>query len=177
MPDGNILRTGALGSGDGWFFGEGPGPSLRALIRGGLGHQGGLGVFTKCALKVYPWPGPAVMPVEGTVPAYNSPLPDNIRAYTPALTSWKTYADTFYKIYDAEIGYIAHRQFPKLGEDPPLAATLTSFGRRPSPKRPWCCTSRRSTTKGTLARWGSGRKPCPARRTQERRFAKRTSGC
>ena len=70
-----------------------------------------MGVFTKCALKLTPWPGPPEMPVEGTVPAYNSPLPENFRAYTLAFPSWQAYADAYYKIYDAEIGYIAHRQY------------------------------------------------------------------
>lgn len=36
MPTGDILRTGTLGSGMGWFCGEGPGPSLRAIARGRL---------------------------------------------------------------------------------------------------------------------------------------------
>lgn len=117
MPNGEILRTGSLGSGCGWFCGEGPGPSLRALIRGKMGNQGGMGVFTKAAIKLYPWPGPAELPVEGKPPAYISPLPDNFRAYTIAFPSWQALADSYYKIYDGEIGYVAHRQFSKLGED------------------------------------------------------------
>jgi len=117
MPDGELLRTGSLGSGSGWFCGEGPGPSLRGIIRGKVGAMGALGVFTKCALKLAPWPGPTVFPVEGTVPAYKSSLPDIIRTYTVVFPSWKDYADGIYKIYDAEICYIAHRQFSMLGED------------------------------------------------------------
>ncbi len=117
MPNGDILRTGSLSSRVGWFCGEGPGPSLRGLARGKIGLGGGLGVFTRCAVKLSPWPGPAVMPIEGTVPAYNTPLPENIRAYTLVLPSWQAYADIHYEIYDAEIGYIAHRQFPMMGED------------------------------------------------------------
>ena len=34
LPSGEVLRTGPLGSGDGWFCGEGPGPSLRGMLRG-----------------------------------------------------------------------------------------------------------------------------------------------
>lgn len=117
MPTGDILRTGSLGSGLGWFCGEGPGPSLRGLARGGTGLEGGLGIFTKCAIKLSPWPGPAVMPVEGTVPAYNSPLPENFSAYTLAFPSWQAYADAYYQIYDAEIGHIAHKQFPQWGNE------------------------------------------------------------
>ncbi len=117
MPTGDILRTGSLGSGLGWFCGEGPGPSLRAIVRGVQGAAGGMGVFTKCAVKLYPWPGPAVMSVHGTVPAYESLLPDNFRAYTLAFPKWQAYADAYAKLYEAEIGYICHRQFIKMGED------------------------------------------------------------
>jgi hypothetical protein len=117
MPNGDILRTGSLGSGMGWFCGEGPGPSLRGIFRGRNGANGGMGVFTKVALKLSPWPGPPELPVEGIVPAYNMALPGNFRFYTLALPSWKAYADAYYKIYDAEIGYICHRQFSMLGED------------------------------------------------------------
>lgn len=117
MPSGDILRTGSLGSSLGWFCGEGPGPSLRGLARGGTGLEGGFGIFTKCAIKLSPWPGPAVMPVEGTAPAYNSPLPENFSAYTLAFPSWQAYADAYYQIYDAEIGYIAHKQFPQWGNE------------------------------------------------------------
>ena len=117
MPDGDILRTGSLGSDLGWFCGEGPGPSMRALCRGGVGQEGGLGIFTRCAIRLSPWPGPPVMPVEGTVSTYNSPLPDNFSAYTLAFPGWQAYADAYYKIYDAEIGYIAHKQLPQWGNE------------------------------------------------------------
>jgi hypothetical protein len=117
LPTGDIVRTGSLGAGIGWFCGDGPGPSVRAIIRGGSGARGALGVFTKCAVKLYPWPGPAQLPVEGTIPAYHSPLPPQIKAYTIAFPDWGAYADAHYKIYDAEIGYILHRQYNKLGED------------------------------------------------------------
>src|SRR4030042_1524547 len=117
MPTGEILRTGSLGSEAGWFCGEGPGPSLRGLCRGNVGAAGGMGVYTKCALRLDPWPGPPVLPAEGKAPAYKTPLPQNFRAYTIALPTWKAYADCYHKIYDAEIGYILHSQFNKFGED------------------------------------------------------------
>jgi glycolate oxidase len=115
MPTGEVLRTGSLGSGAGWFCGEGPGPSTRGIARGDAGHRGASGVFTKCALRLSAWPGPSVMPVEGVVPAYNSPLPENFRAYTLAFPSSQAYADASYKIWNAEIGYISHRQFSLWG--------------------------------------------------------------
>lgn len=118
MPTGDLLKTGSLGFGSGWFCGDGPGPSTRGIIRGSMGARGAMGVFTKCALKLYPWPGPASIDVQGTIPAYRaSSLPKTLRAYTIAFPNWQAYADTLYKVYDAEIGYIFHRQFNKLGAD------------------------------------------------------------
>jgi hypothetical protein len=117
MPDGEIMRTGTLGSGLGWHYGEGPGPSVRSIVRGAYGGKGALGVFTKCALKLCAWPGPASIPVQGTAPAYKAVLPDNFRVYTLAFPTWQSFADTCHMIWDAGIGYIAHRQFNMFGRD------------------------------------------------------------
>jgi glycolate oxidase len=117
MPNGEILRTGSLGSGCGWFCAEGPGPSMRGIIRGALGARGGLGVYTKCAVKLSHWPGPPELPIEGTVPAYRSPLPKNFRAYTLAFKDWDSLFESCYRLYDNEIAYYAHRQWLMLGAD------------------------------------------------------------
>jgi glycolate oxidase len=117
MPNGEIMRTGSLGSGLGWFCGEGPGPGVRGIIRGVTGAKGAMGVFTKCAIKLHPWPGPSKLPVGGTVPAYQAVLPDNFRAYTLAFPNWRAWADCCHGIWDAGIGYIAHRQFNLFGRD------------------------------------------------------------
>jgi len=117
LPNGDVLRTGSLGSGLGWFCPGGPGPGVRGIIRGASGAMGAMGVFTKCAVKLYPWPGPTTLPVEGTVPAYKAKLPDNFKAYTLAFPTWQGWADACHKIWDAELGYIAHRQFNMLGRE------------------------------------------------------------
>lgn len=117
MPNGEILRSGSLGADCGWFCGEGPGPSLRGTVRGRGGARGGMGVFTKCAIKLSPWPGPAELAIEGTAPAYVSPLPENVEAYTLGFPNWQSYADAIYQIWDGEIGYMGHRQFNVLGGD------------------------------------------------------------
>lgn len=124
-PAGEIVRTGSLGSGDGWFCGEGPGPSVRGICRGWLGSRGGMGVYTKCAIKLSHWPGPPQLNVTGTVPAYRLPIPENFRVYTLAVPNWDAWADTYYKIYDNEIGYIFHRQFNLAGADLGPALWLT----------------------------------------------------
>ncbi len=70
-PDGEIIRTGALGAIGEWFCGDGPGPSLRGVLRGNVTPLGGLGVYTKAATKVYHWGGPATMELTGTSPSYS----------------------------------------------------------------------------------------------------------
>jgi FAD/FMN-containing dehydrogenase len=117
MPTGEIFNTGSLGLGCGWFCGDGPGPSMRGVARGFLGAKGAMGVFTKCAVKLFAWPGPKTLPVEGTVPAYKAALPENFKAYTVAFPSWKAWADAVYMIWDTGIGYLGHRQFNMFGRD------------------------------------------------------------
>jgi glycolate oxidase len=117
MPNGDIMRTGSLGSGLGWFCGEGPGPGVRGITRGSIGARGAMGVFTGIALKLYPWPGPTGLPITGTIPAYKAELPDNLRIYTVCFPSWQAWADAGYKIWNAGIGYIAHRQFNMFGRN------------------------------------------------------------
>ena len=53
LPTGEIFRTGSLGSGCGWFCGEGPEPSMKNAARGFLGAKGSINVFTKCAVKLF----------------------------------------------------------------------------------------------------------------------------
>jgi glycolate oxidase len=117
MPNGDLVRTGSQGCGSGWYCGEGPGPGVKGIVRGSMAARGAMGVYTKCALKLYPWPGPPSLSVRGTIPAYQAMLPDNIKAYTLAFPSWQAWADCVHKIYDAGIGYIGHRQFNMFGRD------------------------------------------------------------
>jgi glycolate oxidase len=118
MPSGDLLRTGSLGAGCGWFSGEGPGPSMRGVARGFLGSKGSMGVYTKCSIKLFPWPGPPTLPVTGTVPAYRAVLPVELfRSYTVAFPSWRAWADAAHMIWENGIGYIAHRQFNMFGRD------------------------------------------------------------
>ena len=73
-PEGEIVRLGSLGSSNEWFCGDGPGPSLRGIIRGNVVPLGGLGVFTAAAAKIYHWPGPASLPLDGMSPRYTARL-------------------------------------------------------------------------------------------------------
>ncbi len=118
MPTGEIMRSGSLGSGLGWFCDDGPGPSLRGVIMAMSGSMGALGVFTRCALKLFPWPGPPVLRSVGTIPAYRAALPPNIQGHTLAWPSWEAFADGVFRIWDSDIsGYYSHRQYNMFGRD------------------------------------------------------------
>ncbi len=55
LPDGELVRLGSLAFQDDPFWGEGPGPDLRGLLRGFTGHRGCLGIVTKMAIKLLPF--------------------------------------------------------------------------------------------------------------------------
>jgi len=109
LPDGEVLRLGAPGSGDAWFSGDGPGPSLRGIMRGSAGALGGLGIFTACALKLYNWPGPPVVKTEGTLLDAKSEIPGNMGFYMCLFPGRASFLDALLKIGEAEIGYNALR--------------------------------------------------------------------
>ncbi|MEM2455563.1 MAG: FAD-binding oxidoreductase, partial [Candidatus Bathyarchaeia archaeon] len=117
LPNGEIVRTGSLGSGCGWFCGEGPGPSVRGLLRGVWGTHGSFGVVTKIAVKLHPWPGPEKLEVTGSLPIYRLKLPENVDVHTIAFPSFEAMLMSAYRIWDAKIGYIVHRQFNFFGEE------------------------------------------------------------
>jgi glycolate oxidase len=109
LPDGELLRLGTPGSGEEWFSGDGPGPSLRGIMRGASGAFGGIGIFTACALKLFNWPGPPVMKAEGTVFDSVVEQPDNMRFYGCFFFEEKDFADAMYELGEAEIGYLCLR--------------------------------------------------------------------
>jgi hypothetical protein len=117
LPSGEILRTGSLGAGAGWFCGEGPGPSLRGILRGKQGTAGSFGVCTRMAVRLHPWPGPAGIPTRGTVPAYKASLPDNFKTYTLCFPTWDAYADAIRLFHENDILFLGHRQFNMFGRD------------------------------------------------------------
>ncbi len=117
LPNGEILRTGSAGSGDGWFCGEGPGPSLRAIVRGVAGTAGDMGVCTKLAIKLSPWPGPTYLPSTGAPPSYKADLYENFKYYTLCFPTWEAWAEAVRMIHENRIIYIGHRQFNMFGCD------------------------------------------------------------
>ncbi len=109
LPSGEVLRLGSPGSGAGWFCGDGPGPSLRSIMRGTSGAFGGFGVFTKVALKLYHWPGPPTVESEGTVLDSTGELPECMSFFNCSFAGEQDSVEAMYRIGEAEIGCIQVR--------------------------------------------------------------------
>ena len=82
LPDGELIRFGSAEMGLGWFDGDGPGPSIRGIMRGAGGAGGSRGIVTKMALRLAPWYGPDVMKTSTKPPLYDIEIPDNFLVYT-----------------------------------------------------------------------------------------------
>ncbi len=111
MPSGQVVRLGSGGSGARWFTDAGPGPSLRGLIRGFLGTCGGLGTFTKCAVKLYRWDGPAEMRCDGGSPRYEliDEMPSNMGIFSLSFPSKEAMGEAGYKLGEAQVPYADFR--------------------------------------------------------------------
>lgn len=107
LPTGEILKLGSLNCGEEWFSGDGPGPSLRGIMRGFAGAFGGLGVFTKCAIKLYPWPGAKEWKVSGVIPDYQFEVPPYWKMYILNFPDWDSFEKAYYRIGEAEVSMIA----------------------------------------------------------------------
>jgi glycolate oxidase len=123
-PDGELLKFGSLGAGAGWFCGDGPGPSLRGLIHGPQGVMGGLGIYTKAAVKLYPYFGPPEPELEGVSPSYKfKKMPENFEIHHPVFPDWDTLIEAAVKMGESEIAMMVFR-LPL----PMLAEALTGTG-------------------------------------------------
>ena len=102
--DGEIVRLGSLGTNNEWFCGDGPGPSLRGIVRGNTMPLGGLGVYTKAAQKIFHWPGPATFPMEGVSPKYKPAyIPPGFMIRYMSFKTLDAMIDAVLKIGEAEI--------------------------------------------------------------------------
>ena len=105
-PDGEIVRAGSLESLGEWFCGDGPGPSLRGVVRGDATPLAGLGVYTKAAQKLFHFPGPSVWPVEGISPRYTSPVPSNMMMRYYYFPNVQMKEDAMIQVGESEIALI-----------------------------------------------------------------------
>jgi len=105
-PEGDIVRSGSLGSSDEWFSGDGPGPSIRSILTSAVPPGVTPGVFTKAATKLYHWPGPSKFPIQGVSPTYTlSEIPPNFMARYFSFPSVEKMWEAELKIGEAEIAF------------------------------------------------------------------------
>ncbi len=110
LPTGDVYTLGSGGIGTGWFTADGPGPSMRGILRGFSGTFGGLGVFTKCAVKLYNWSGPSTWEVRGKAPVYFlKECPRNIRMNILSFPTAQAMRDAGYKLGEAQIEFAQFR--------------------------------------------------------------------
>jgi glycolate oxidase len=104
-PTGEIIKIGSNEINAGFFSADGPGPSLRGIIRGYCGYDGGLGIFTKAAVKLYHWPTTDEFKIknDGQLFDVEVDVPENIHFYTLFFPDWKATAEAFYKIGETEL--------------------------------------------------------------------------
>ncbi len=111
LPNGDILRTGSLSCADeSYFWGEGPGPDLRGLMRASFGHMAAFGVITRVAVKLFSWPGPSIFPASGVAPCKTSELPHNrFRWCFYTYPTLDSAIEALREIGKAEIGCVVHQ--------------------------------------------------------------------
>jgi hypothetical protein len=107
LPTGEIIKLGTAASGDGWFSADGPGLSLRGVLRGHCGANGGHGVITKASVKLYPWYGPSELERSGEIPALRSvkKVPDQYKVFVISFPTQDNGFDALAEIGKAEIAY------------------------------------------------------------------------
>jgi hypothetical protein len=111
LPNGEILRTGSFSQdSDNGFWGEGPGPDLRGMLRGYAGAMGGVGMVTRMAVKLHPYPGPKEWPAEGLIPNMTSTLPkDKFTWDIVKYPDLESAIEFMYQVGKAEIGGVVQK--------------------------------------------------------------------
>jgi glycolate oxidase len=111
-PEGEIVRIGSAGSGAGWFTGEGPGPGFRGMLRGLLGTQGGLGVFTRIGYKLYPWAGPPRLEWTGEHPQRGVRRPERFAFHHVVFDTWEHMAEATHHLHAGKVATFFARTPP-----------------------------------------------------------------
>ncbi len=108
LPNGEVLKLGSAGlkNHSDWYNGDGPGPSLRGIMRGWAGAKSGIGVFTKVAVKLFPYPCSTEFKLQGYSPNYNFDIPDFMRLYVMDCGSYKYLKKVILRIEEEEISFM-----------------------------------------------------------------------
>ncbi len=108
-PDGEIVRSGSAECNGKYFCADGPGPSIKGIARGYFGYDGGLGIFTKAAVKLYNWPGPAEIPAENRGKDVIADMPRNFHQYMLYVKGWDKIREVFLLLAEADICFAAYK--------------------------------------------------------------------
>ncbi|MHA1405008.1 MAG: FAD-binding oxidoreductase, partial [Candidatus Helarchaeota archaeon] len=108
LPNGELLKLGSLGlDGDpDWYCADGPGFSLRGVMRGAQGVRGGLGVFTACAVKLYPFPCEPKWNLSGVSPNYEFDIPNYMEFHFINYKNWELAERALNRSSEEEIGFM-----------------------------------------------------------------------
>jgi glycolate oxidase len=122
LPTGEILNLGTANREGGWFSGDGPGFSLRGILRGRAGANGGNGVITKCSVKLYPWyadpPTSYEMvrePGEALSAGRLAAVPENYRVFVLSFPDTEKMMKAATEIGQAELACIVAPSYLKTG--------------------------------------------------------------
>jgi len=109
LPTGEVLQVGSFDHVGEWFSGDGPGFSIRGVFRGAYGAYGGLGVFTKCGIRLFTLPLPKgwEWKMTGTIPDHEWNLPPYWKMYVLNFPDWETFEDAFYEVNDHDVSMMA----------------------------------------------------------------------
>ncbi|MFH1646596.1 MAG: FAD-binding oxidoreductase [Chloroflexota bacterium] len=110
LPTGEILNLGTGESGGDLFSADGPGFSLRGILRGRTGANGGHGVITKASVKLYPWYGPGEweqkkQPGEPLSRGQLDRVPDGYRVLIPTFPDLESQLEAAGEVCRTEILY------------------------------------------------------------------------
>lgn len=108
-PDGEILRAGSVECNGEYFSADGPGPSVKGIARGYFGYDGGLGIFTKAAVKLYNWAGPSELPSEAHGKDVIVDIPHNMHLYSLNVEGYAKIKEAFLRLAEADICFAAFK--------------------------------------------------------------------
>ncbi|MHC1591508.1 MAG: FAD-binding oxidoreductase [Candidatus Helarchaeales archaeon] len=108
LPTGEVLRLGSLGleTDPDWYTGDGPGFSLRGVMRGASGTKSGLGIFTACAIKLYPYPCEPKWEFSGVAPDYEFEIPNYMSFHVLSYKNYEGVEHAMYRISEEELAFM-----------------------------------------------------------------------
>ncbi len=115
LPTGEVLNLGSLGfeTKSDWYNGDGPGFSLRGVMRGQSGAKSGIGVFTAVGIKLYPYPCDTKWNIKGVSPNYEFEIPDFMAFHILNYPNWDALENALYLLSQEEIAFSMYST-PKL---------------------------------------------------------------